>query len=158
MSAITVDTATAGAKLRSLREAHGWSRPQLADRTGISEATIKIIEQGFRPDGVASHPYPKTVTALAKAFGRQDGITVLEVFGYQNLADDVFPEDDRMLNPELGLSTDQEAIIERIVEALVGGLVELAHSESKKSTNLVDLSKIRAIPRYVKTPGLAHAA
>lgn len=144
----TIDQAKAGAQLRALREARGWSRPQLAAMTDVAEATIRNIEKNYRSDGKETSPYPRTIGRLARAFGREDGIVILEAFGCENLIDSVFGDETPLVSGT-GLSPEQEGMIARIVE----GLVELAQSGNANSgRNLVDLSRYRVNPRYVKRP------
>lgn len=56
-----VDPVRAGKRLRTLREAHGWSQQQLALRTGLTHEAISKIELGRRA------PLAGTVDALAQA-------------------------------------------------------------------------------------------
>jgi len=48
-----------------LRRRHALSQRELALKAGVSERTIKAIEGG------AENPHPKTIRALADAFGIQ---------------------------------------------------------------------------------------
>ncbi len=52
-----------GGQLRTLRLRGGLSQEALAERAGLSAATVAAIEQGRR------HPHPRTAAALAEALG-----------------------------------------------------------------------------------------
>lgn len=52
-----------GEKLRSLREAKGWSQAELARRSGVRQANISRYEQGLR------EPSWSIAVALAAALG-----------------------------------------------------------------------------------------
>jgi transcriptional regulator with XRE-family HTH domain len=53
-----------GKRVRTLREARGWTQTELAERSGISQKTVSAIE------GKASaNLYPSTMQALLRAFG-----------------------------------------------------------------------------------------
>lgn len=149
----TVDKVKAGELLRSMREARGWSRPQLANRADVAEATIRNIEKNYRSDGKDTLPYPRTIGRLAKQFGREDGMAILEVFGCSDLATTIFHEDEPLVGGT-GLKPEQEAMIERIVEALIE-LARSGNDQPSAARRLVDLSSYRANPRYVKSPQFA---
>ena len=53
---------TFGQRLRSLREAAGWSQEELAERARMSTEAVSALERGTR-----TRPYPATVRALAAA-------------------------------------------------------------------------------------------
>ena len=52
-----------GAKLRSLREQHGWSQEEFADRAGMHRTYVSSIERGIR------NPTLSVLERLAKALG-----------------------------------------------------------------------------------------
>lgn len=52
-----------GDKLRAMREARGWSQPQLAERMGVSGQTVCSLELGN------SNPSLKTFLAVRRVFG-----------------------------------------------------------------------------------------
>jgi transcriptional regulator with XRE-family HTH domain len=53
-----------GKRVRTLREARGWTQTELAERSGISQKAVSAIE------GKAdANPYPTTMQALLRAFG-----------------------------------------------------------------------------------------
>ena len=52
-----------GERTRFMRLVRGWSQAELADRTGISRATVNYVEKG------KSHPNGATSTVLANALG-----------------------------------------------------------------------------------------
>ena len=54
---------TLGGKVRTLREAHGWSQEQLARKSGLSRGHISVIE--LRKD---THPRADVLMKLARAF------------------------------------------------------------------------------------------
>lgn len=54
--------ATTAEKLRRLRRGSGFTQKELADKAGLSQSTIAMIENGTR-----GNPHPKTLTVLAKA-------------------------------------------------------------------------------------------
>jgi transcriptional regulator with XRE-family HTH domain len=49
--------------LRTLRHARGWTRAELARRSGLNASTVGLIEAGRLV------PYPSQLTKLAKALG-----------------------------------------------------------------------------------------
>ena len=51
-----------GERLRTLREAAGWTQQELAERAGLATSAIAALERGRR-----QRPYPHTVEALADA-------------------------------------------------------------------------------------------
>ena len=53
-----------GARVQELRAARGWRQKELADRSGLPQATISRIESGK-----VKEPSIKTLEALAAAFG-----------------------------------------------------------------------------------------
>jgi len=144
----TVDLEKAGKLLRAIREGHSLSRPQLADRSQVSVAAIRNIENNHRADGQNSHPYSATVTKLARAFGAEAGSRILEAFDYGHLASEVFTDPDTDTSgtfnaAELGISNEQAAIINQLVE----GLIELARSGNTNPRRPNTISVIRANPR-----------
>jgi transcriptional regulator with XRE-family HTH domain len=58
------DTSVTAARLKAARRRRGWSREELALRSGMSWSAITQIESGRR-----RHPRPATVLALARALG-----------------------------------------------------------------------------------------
>lgn len=52
-----------GTKLRSLREQHGWSQEEFADRAGMHRTYVSSIERGIR------NPTLSVLERLAKALG-----------------------------------------------------------------------------------------
>ncbi len=58
---------TLGQRIASLRHAAGLSQPQLAERAGISTATLRNWEQGIR------FPLPVGLVAIAKGLGISPG-------------------------------------------------------------------------------------
>jgi transcriptional regulator with XRE-family HTH domain len=63
-----------GQRVRTLREARGWSQRELARRVGLTSKTISNYERGER--GVKEPPL-STVQALAEVFG----VTVIDLLG-----------------------------------------------------------------------------
>jgi transcriptional regulator with XRE-family HTH domain len=55
-----------GQRVRSLREQRGWSRAELAERSGVSDRLIRYYESGER--GVKAPSLP-TLQGFAAAFG-----------------------------------------------------------------------------------------
>lgn len=55
-----------GQRVRKLREANGWTQMELAERTGLSNQSISMIELGKRG---AKNPPLSTIQILARAFG-----------------------------------------------------------------------------------------
>ena len=53
-----------GARLRAARERHGWTREELAVRSGLSWSAIAQVESGRRPN-----VRPHTLSALSEALG-----------------------------------------------------------------------------------------
>lgn len=53
-----------GEWLRAERERRGWSQQQLADRVGVTQQAIYLLERGKRPN-----PGGKMLAGLARAFG-----------------------------------------------------------------------------------------
>ena len=145
MDTKTIDLETAGQTLRDFRESRGWSRPDLVTRSEVSEKTVINAENGARADGTPNHPYAQTVSKLARPFGRRDGATILEAFGYDSLVEHLWDDEPLISTPEL--STAQETIIEKIVEALI----ELAQSGNAQKAGLVNFPTSRDIPRFVKS-------
>jgi transcriptional regulator with XRE-family HTH domain len=45
---ISIDGAAVAARLSSLRQARGWTKQELADVAGLSERTVRLLEQGQR--------------------------------------------------------------------------------------------------------------
>ena len=113
-------------------------------RAGVAEKTVINSERGSRPDGSPSRPYPQTVGKLAVPFGRRDGTVIVGAFGYDDLAEHLWDDEPLVSTPEL--DSAQEAIIEKIVEALI----ELAQSGNQQKAGLVNFPTSRDIPRYVK--------
>lgn len=56
---------TLGARVRSLREAKGWSQEELADRAGVDRSYMSGIERGGRNISVLK------MVAIARALGVQ---------------------------------------------------------------------------------------
>jgi len=142
----TVDLEKAGRLLKNLRESRGWSRPQLAERTGKSTAGIRNIEKNWRGDGKGTRPYASTIGIFARVFGPEDGKLLLEAFGYEDLTDTLFGDNPIPIISGTGFTRQQEDIIARIV----GLLVELTRS-SEPVAPVVNLASFGAIPRSVKT-------
>lgn len=61
---IITDVKTLADRVRDAREQKGWTQQQLADRAGVSQATIGNIEAGTR-----SHP--RSLLKIAAALGRR---------------------------------------------------------------------------------------
>lgn len=66
---VTVDyllgrNGTIGERVREFREAKGWNRKELAERAGLHNSLIGLIERGDR-----KAPRPDTLDKLAEAFG-----------------------------------------------------------------------------------------
>lgn len=71
-------TETVGAAIRALRKAHGWSQPELAERSGVPQRTISRIENATKEGYL---PVPHTLNALASALGVAVG-DLLAAAGY----------------------------------------------------------------------------
>lgn len=59
-----------GDRLRGLRDARGWTREQLAERTGLSHRTLVYIEQG------KVSPTVRTLLLVAEALDVRPGTLV----------------------------------------------------------------------------------
>lgn len=59
-----MDTSAIGARIRELREAHGWSQRQLGVRAGMKGAYISLLESGKR-----SNPSIEVLSKIARALG-----------------------------------------------------------------------------------------
>lgn len=82
-----MDMKAAGADLRARRERRGWSRERLADLSGGSSSAIKNYETGERPDGEDFTPNKSKLREIAKAFGYPEGMEILQVFGFADMAE-----------------------------------------------------------------------
>ncbi len=146
--------AVTGAILIGLRESRGWSRSQLEHKirtldpelVGVSTSTIKNLELGKRTDGSEiKRPYARTIAKFVRPFGRDDGLRILEAFGYEGMIDEVFPAElDETLNTgasDLGITSEQAIIINRLIDEMI----KLARSGNRDG-QVID---IRRIPRYV---------
>lgn len=70
-----------GEALRALREEEWFSQAELAERSGVSHATISKIEQGRRP-----RPHNQTIIALAEALAVDPDILRTSPDGKKRLA------------------------------------------------------------------------
>lgn len=66
-----------GRRLRHLREAKGWTRAELAERSGIAESSISNYELG------KTSPESAKLLPIAEAFNGKDGVWLLEGFGFE---------------------------------------------------------------------------
>lgn len=62
---MTSTTDSFGQRLRRLRLRQAFSQAELADRAGVSRATVMALEADARGDGA----WPQTVRKLARALG-----------------------------------------------------------------------------------------
>ncbi len=71
-----------GARLRALREKHGLSQRQLAQRAGVTNGTISLIEQNRSSPSVASlrKVLQGIPTTLAEFFGSEEDQTSEQIF------------------------------------------------------------------------------
>jgi transcriptional regulator with XRE-family HTH domain len=59
---------TLGTRLKRLREERGWSQAQLAERVGLTQAYIALLETGKR-----KRPSRPAIKVLADALGVAEG-------------------------------------------------------------------------------------
>ena len=96
---MTKDQETPGARLALLMRRRGWSAPRLAELTGgVSASSIRA----YMADRTV--PRPSQALAVANGLGPVDGKTLLEAWGFTDLAEgfytkwreDVLPDDDHI--------------------------------------------------------------
>lgn len=94
-----------GRRLRQLRDSAGLSRAKLAKLTGLSEATIKLIESGHTPSS-------RTLTRLANVPGFASLVApVAQAELRVLLPDEETAQLLRRLAPLLGLAPDPEGVL-----------------------------------------------
>lgn len=69
--------------LQQLREKHGWTMAELAEKSGVSATTIANYERGERADGAAFEPTPRMLMKIGAAFPTAEGRAVLDAFGFE---------------------------------------------------------------------------
>lgn len=83
----TVDLQQAGQTLKDLIERHGWSLRAFARRAKVSDTTIRYYVNGGRTDGQHWNPTKPGVRKIADAFGLPIGITILEMYGFDDMVE-----------------------------------------------------------------------
>lgn len=79
---LSIDGAAVAARLSSLRQARGWTKQELADAAGLSERTVRLLEQGQR-----AAVLEKTILLLAAALA----VTPADLLGGGAPAPDLVP-------------------------------------------------------------------
>jgi transcriptional regulator with XRE-family HTH domain len=116
-----MDYKTLGEEVARLRRARGWSRRELARRTGLSDTTLKYMESGERPDGWEYSPSETTLREVAYAFGGSDAADLLRAYGRDDMARFVEGQDRRglsVVDDPPPLTPVQEEALRRIMEEL----------------------------------------
>lgn len=118
---------TVGAAVRALRNARGWSQPELERRSGVPQRTISRIENATKEGYV---PMPHTLRSLAAALG----VTVADLLsaaGYDvRERDQAVDLTDPLLSVSLAYADRLTPERKSIVIALIRDLAESDETEA----------------------------